>query len=168
MTASAMQGDRERCLAAGMDDYVTKPISRERLEHVIERWTVSSSSPPATDPTTVVQPAIQSTPLDAQRLQEIAGGDPVKAQRYLTMFANSTESILSELDAAVCARALDDAARVAHKLKGVCAMIGAQEMATLSTTMEHAVGEGSWGEAERLRSELREALERALAASARV
>ena len=84
------------------------------------------------------------------------------------MFANSSESILSELDAAVCARALDDAARVAHKLKGVCAMIGAQEMATLSTTMEHAVGEGSWGEAERLRAELREALERALAASARV
>ena len=90
MTASAMQGDRERCLAAGMDDYVTKPISRERLEHVIERWTGSSSSPPATGPTTVVQPAFESTPLDAQRLQEIAGGDPVKAQRYLTMFANST------------------------------------------------------------------------------
>ena len=47
-------------------------------------------------------------------------------------------------------------------------MIGAQEMATLSTTMEHAVGKGSWEGAERLRSELREALERALAASARV
>jgi two-component system, sensor histidine kinase and response regulator len=38
MTANAMQGDRERCLAAGMDDYVTKPISRKDLHAVLQRW----------------------------------------------------------------------------------------------------------------------------------
>jgi CheY-like chemotaxis protein len=49
MTASAMAGDRERCLAAGMDDYIAKPIAAEKLEQVIQRWLVPVQVGSATD-----------------------------------------------------------------------------------------------------------------------
>jgi two-component system, sensor histidine kinase and response regulator len=45
MTARAMSGDRDRCLAAGMDDYVCKPVSRQVLERMIERYSVAGARP---------------------------------------------------------------------------------------------------------------------------
>jgi CheY-like chemotaxis protein len=45
MTASAMPGDRQRCLDAGMDDYISKPVQRDNLESIVEKWLVQSRSP---------------------------------------------------------------------------------------------------------------------------
>ena len=45
MTASAMRGDREQCLAAGMDDYISKPITIESLRAVLERWLPAHADP---------------------------------------------------------------------------------------------------------------------------
>ncbi|MCS6926461.1 MAG: response regulator, partial [Candidatus Binatia bacterium] len=45
MTANAMEGDKERCLAAGMDDYIAKPVKLEVLKAALERWTIHSSAP---------------------------------------------------------------------------------------------------------------------------
>ena len=50
MTASAMRGDRERCLAAGMDDYVAKPVTIESLRTVLERWLAPETESSATEP----------------------------------------------------------------------------------------------------------------------
>jgi signal transduction histidine kinase/CheY-like chemotaxis protein len=163
MTASAMKGDRERCLAAGMDDYLTKPINREHLAQVFARWTEASRpGEPSPHNGSGTEPARASSPaaLDPERLQEISGGDPAKVRRYLGMFATSSETMLGELDAAVIARLEDEAWQVAHKLKGGCATIGADEMVALSVSLEGVVRRGGWAEADQLRAELRQALGR--------
>jgi CheY-like chemotaxis protein len=53
LTANALEGDRERCLAAGMDDYLSKPLKLEALQETLERWITAPSAKPAEPPVTL-------------------------------------------------------------------------------------------------------------------
>ena len=126
MTAHAMAGDRERCLAAGMDDYLPKPLRPEALDEVLERWVgVASGGEDAFDAL-----------IDAARMRTFRDDYPEIVEQLLDLFLKSTPPLLAELRTAGEGGDADELRRAAHKLKGSCQNIGATHMATLCRTLE--------------------------------
>ena len=130
MTAHAMKGDRERCLDAGMDDYLAKPLRPEELDDVLGRWL--GFAPAA--------PAIEAI-IDDARMRTFRDDYPDIVDQLLDLFLNSTPPLLDELREAVDAGDDDGLRRTAHKLKGSCQNIGATFMVTLCRSIETGDGD---------------------------
>jgi PAS domain S-box-containing protein len=133
MTANAMKGDRERCLAAGMDDYLSKPLRPEALEAALERWL---GAPPAAE----AAPASTEDPFDAlvdeARMRVFRVDYPEIIDQLIELFVESTPPLLEELREAAERGDGEDVRRTAHKLKGSCQNIGAGFMAKLAHDLE--------------------------------
>ncbi len=172
MTALAIKGDRERCLAAGMDDYLAKPIRIEDLKAMLERWIVSDGSePPARAP---VEPVAETTETSGQlrpfnpstleslrKLQEPGGSDIV--DDVLDMFLREAPARLAAIEQAVEAADAEALFKAAHALAGETAMIGAEEMQVLSRQLTSIGRAGATDGACELVVELHAAFERATA-----
>jgi CheY-like chemotaxis protein len=131
MTANAMAGDRERCLAAGMDDYLSKPLRTEDLDGVLERW-VGIASAPSPPPDPVALDAL----VDEARVRTFRDDYPEIADRLVDLFVEATPPILADLRDAITGGDEERVRRAAHKLKGSCQNIGATFMATLCLELE--------------------------------
>lgn len=134
MTALAMEGDRERCLEAGMDDYITKPIRRQALEAALARCAprpvvkVANLSEP-------LPPAIDSSALDA--LRELQGpDDPGFVAGLIDHFLSDTPTRLRQIDTALSEGAPKAVERIVHSLKSSCANLGARHMSSLCAALE--------------------------------
>jgi two-component system sensor histidine kinase/response regulator len=146
MTASAMQGERERCLAAGMDDYVTKPIDRRRLQDVIDQWL--GAPPPDAAPDDA--PVETSAAVDLAHLQSIVGHEPETLRGYLTLFHQTTGPLVADVAGAIQRRDSGALARVTHTLRGSCGSIGAARMADVVGRLEDRSRSGEWDAIEEL------------------
>jgi two-component system, sensor histidine kinase and response regulator len=142
LTANAMRGDQERCEAAGMDGFLTKPIEIERLRDTLAKFGLSASNE-APHPKVAVSAelpvsvsATAPPPIDLARLNEITGGDPEFARELVDTFVASGEAQLREIQAAIEDADLEGLARAAHKLKGACANVHAEEMRLLVSRLE--------------------------------
>jgi HPt (histidine-containing phosphotransfer) domain-containing protein len=132
MTAHVMKGDRERCLAAGMDDYIGKPVNPDELFAVLARWAGRPGEPAASGASGASGPATIAV-LRTDRLQEYCDGDLRFERELLTEFMAALPQMAAEVEAAV---ASGDPKRVefaAHSLKGSCRTMGAD---ALGATME--------------------------------
>lgn len=159
VTANALKGEEQRCLAIGMDAYVTKPIGMDKLRATLERW-LSVQDQSAVP--TVAARAGRTEPIDRSVLGAWLGDDAAAVKSLLRKFAHTAREAEGEIGAAVRSGNLAGAAATAHKLNGAARSVGAIGVAEASTAIERAGKAGdrtacsdAWGP---LASELRRAL----------
>jgi two-component system sensor histidine kinase/response regulator len=141
MTAHAMKGDAERCLAAGMDDYVSKPVTAEALDAVLRRWVRGDPPAVATRPPPARRPS--SPAVDLGMLQQMrAAQGPDEADivaEVVSLFLQDAPERLATLQVAVERGDLDLAVRAAHTLKGSAGHLGAKTLAMICERFERKV-----------------------------
>jgi two-component system sensor histidine kinase/response regulator len=164
MTANTMRGDRDRCLAAGMDDYVGKPVRPAMLDDVIARALAirdDSDSSEAREPERdqLAEPSDAAAAghaplLDHSMLAEIAQGDDQVRSELVCLFLDQSRAEVEQLAGAVAAADGETMQTVAHRLKGSSAVIGAQRLAEISNQLCEAARTGRLSDAPRLQGEL--------------
>jgi len=150
MTANALDGDRERCLAAGMDDYISKPVRQETLSAVLERWSPERSansqspeSPDASESAEAGSAAVidQRAIADLRRLQSSTDADFFN--HLIDLFVEETPRRLTAMSAALAAANPEALAHEAHALKGSSGHMGATRMNALCDILEEQGRAGS-------------------------
>ena len=135
VTANALKGEEQRCLAIGMDAYITKPIGMDRLRATLERWL--SVEERSAGPTVAAR-AGRIEPIDRSVLGAWLGDDAGAVTSLLRKFARTAREAEGEIRAAVRSGNLAAVAAAAHKLNGAARSVGAIGVAEAAAGVEHA------------------------------
>ena len=176
MTANAMQGDREKCLAAGMDDYIAKPVRPEDVRLVVERWGTRANFSKQTDPpgalgelsfaettgraATHPAPARSGPPVDMDRLLDFANGDAGNLRELVELYLQQTGKQIHQLSDAVEARNRDEVKRLAHSCSGASSTCGMSGMIVLLRELERQGNDGLQPNAPQLAQDVNREFER--------
>ncbi|HET7791186.1 MAG TPA: response regulator [Gemmatimonadales bacterium] len=170
LTAEALAGERERCLAAGMDDYLTKPLRPPQLAAALRRWlppariaaapapaaaeAPAPPAPPAPAPATppAETPPVEPTfdPAALAELEKFAPGKPEMVTDTIALYLDTTRPALEKARVALATGDRVTLHRTYHSLRTSCAMVGARRMSALCRQGEVAMNAGDVSEAEKL------------------
>ena len=162
LTAFAMRGDRERCLEAGMDEYLTKPIKPEDLSAALNRVLGGErAATPSTGAPSPLGPAAAAA-FDLTAALNYVGGDRELLDELLAIFTEDTPVRLEAIRRALAGADGPDLIREAHALKGSLKVIGATTAAELAQDLEARAREGNANGVEELAAALEREVDRVL------
>jgi len=166
VTAHAMAGAAEECLAAGMDAYQSKPLDRALLQQCLNKFLREPAyvveQPNTQQPApSVANEHADAEPVDWNRLNETCDGDKEFASELIGTFTISGEQSLQQIQEALAGSDLDATQRAAHSLKGAAGSIGAMIARKVAADLEIAAKDGDTGKAALLLDVLRAEIARA-------
>jgi len=152
MTANAMQGDREKCLAAQMSDYLSKPVRDTELKKALERAPLPAAPAPSVAADEFVPPEATSGNelVDLERLEAAANEDPAMLQELVELYFAQARDLMNGLRGAITAGSAKDVDHFAHKLVGASLACGMSAMVLPLRELERQGKEGRLTNAEAL------------------
>jgi PAS domain S-box-containing protein len=152
MTANAMQGDREKCLAAQMSDYLSKPVKDTELKKALERAPLPAAAPDSKTTPDMVPPEATSDNdlVDLERLEAAANEDPAMLQELVDLYFAQAKDLMNGLRGAIAAGSAKDVDHFAHKLVGASLACGMSAMVLPLRELERQGKEGRLTNAEAL------------------
>jgi two-component system, sensor histidine kinase and response regulator len=122
MTAHALRGDREKCLSAGMDDYLTKPIIEAQLDAALKRWAPVRTA--------------KAAPVDLQRLRDICGDAPGAMQTVADLYLEQGAELLPAMEMAIRNNDAKHVRSIAHRLRGASLSCGTNSIVPFLNELE--------------------------------
>ncbi|MBI2293909.1 MAG: response regulator [Betaproteobacteria bacterium] len=165
LTANAIDGDRERCLECGMDDYLSKPFSREQLSDALQRWLPAppaaradgASTAPALAPTQAAEPPAADA-VDLSALHKIRAlqreGAPNLVHKLVKLFISNSAKLVENMKQALSTADAPQLQRAAHTLKSSSAILGASRLAEYCKRLETSARNAALDGADELLSQI--------------
>jgi PAS domain S-box-containing protein len=158
MTAFALEGDKDKCIEAGMDDYISKPFLVEEIVDSIRKWANKSMSSKESSVEMKAEKTEQKQIVNQFTLNHLkemtAGSDPSFFKQVLRMFIDQSDELLTEIKSALSANDIDKLGGFAHKLKGSALNLGAEAIAETCRKIELMARERDSSEMESLVKQL--------------
>ena len=128
MTAHALRGDREKCLAAGMDDYLSKPIIGEELETALKKWAPTRNT---------------NAPVDLQRLRDVCGDAPDTMRKIADLYLEQGAELLPAMETAIRNNDAKDLGAIAHRFRGASLSCGSNSIVPFLNELEQMGNSGN-------------------------